>query len=43
MLINLFNKYYRWQIILCGPDPAGIIRGLPLGEWRVEVDPMELL
>jgi len=37
------NGYYRWQIILCGPDPVGIIRGLPLSEWRVEVDPMELL
>jgi primosomal protein N' (replication factor Y) len=37
------NGSYRWQIILCGPDPASIIRGLPLSEWRVEVDPMELL
>jgi primosomal protein N' (replication factor Y) len=36
--------YYRWQIILCAPDPAALLRGLdiPLG-WRVDVDPLSLL
>ncbi|MCJ7626442.1 MAG: primosomal protein N' [Anaerolineaceae bacterium] len=35
--------YYRWQIILRGPNPVGILQGQPLGEWRVEVDPASLL
>ena len=37
------NNIYRWQIILRGPDPASILRGRALGEWRVEVDPASLL
>jgi primosomal protein N' (replication factor Y) len=36
--------YYRWQIILRGPDPASLLRGRTLpGGWRVEVDPPSLL
>jgi primosomal protein N' (replication factor Y) len=34
---------YRWQLILCGPQPVSLLRGRPLGEWRVEVDPQGLL
>jgi primosomal protein N' (replication factor Y) len=34
---------YRWQIVLRGPDPASLLRNKPLGEWRVEVDPVSLL
>lgn len=34
---------YRWQIILFGPDPAAILRGRSLGDWRVEVNPVSLL
>ena len=34
---------YRWQIILRGPDPASVLRGRSLGEWRVQVDPLSLL
>ena len=34
---------YRWQIILRGPDPASLLRGWPLSDWRVEVDPASLL
>jgi primosomal protein N' (replication factor Y) (superfamily II helicase) len=34
---------YRWQIILRGPDPAGVVRERPLGGWRAEVDPPSLL
>ena len=34
---------YRWQIVLRGPDPASLLRGRSLGEWRVEVDPPNLL
>ncbi len=34
---------YRWQIVLKGPDPASILRGRPMGEWRVEVNPPSVL
>lgn len=39
--------YYRWQIILRGPDPASVLRESTLARWltawRVEVDPISLL
>jgi primosomal protein N' (replication factor Y) len=34
---------YRWQIVLRGPDPASLLRGKPLADWRVEIDPPSLL
>ncbi len=34
---------YRWQIVLRGPDPVGVVRGRDLGEWRAQVDPASLL
>ena len=34
---------YRWQIVLRGPNPADILKGLVLKDWQVEVDPMSLL
>ncbi len=34
---------YRWQIVLRGPEPASLLRGRPLGDWHVEVDPPNLL
>jgi len=34
---------YRWQILLRGPDPASLLRGLRLDDWRVEVEPISLL
>lgn len=34
---------YRWQIVLSGPDPAALLRGRDLGDWRVEVNPPGLL
>ncbi|HEX9107024.1 MAG TPA: helicase-related protein, partial [Longimicrobiales bacterium] len=34
---------YRWQIVLRGPDPVSLLRRKPLGEWRLEVDPPNLL
>jgi primosomal protein N' (replication factor Y) (superfamily II helicase) len=37
------NGFYRWQIIVRGPDPLGLLRSLPLSDWRVEVDPVTLL
>ena len=39
--------YYRWQIILRGPDPIPVLRDDQvtrwLIDWRVEVDPISLL
>jgi primosomal protein N' (replication factor Y) len=38
------NGQYRWQVILRGPEPASLLRGMRLPEgWRVEVDPISLL
>jgi primosomal protein N' (replication factor Y) len=34
---------YRWQVILRGPDPASLLRGLRLDDWRIEVEPISLL
>jgi primosomal protein N' (replication factor Y) len=35
--------FYRWQIVLRGPDPASLLRGRSLGDWRIEVNPPSLL
>jgi primosomal protein N' (replication factor Y) len=37
------NGYYRWQVILRSPDPAAILGGRALQDWRVEIDPVSLL
>ncbi len=37
------NGLYRWQIVLRGPDPAAVLRGHPLGDARLEIDPVSLL
>jgi primosomal protein N' (replication factor Y) len=34
---------YRWQIVLRGPNPTSLLRGRPLGDWQVEVNPPDLL
>ena len=42
---------YRWQIVVRGPDPEALLRGLKQGaatqgalkDWRVEVEPVSLL
>ncbi len=34
---------FRWQILVRGPDPATLLRGRALGEWRVEIDPPSVL
>ncbi len=35
--------FYRWQIIVRGPDPVSLLRGRIPANWRVEVDPISLL
>ncbi len=37
------SSYYRWQIILRGPDPTVILKDRNIGDCRVEVDPPSLL
>jgi primosomal protein N' (replication factor Y) len=37
------NGLYRWQVVLRGPNPVNVLRGRPLGDWRVEVNPVSLL
>jgi primosomal protein N' (replication factor Y) len=37
------NGMYRWQIVLRGADPARMLRGRSLADWRIEVDPPSLL
>ena len=34
---------YRWQIILRGPNPLALLKGRPLKDCRIEVDPTSLL
>jgi len=40
---NRLNGLYRWQIVLRGPDPAAMLRGRSLPDWRIEVDAPSLL
>lgn len=37
------NGEYRWQVVLRGPDPAAALRGLRFNDWRVELDPVNIL
>ena len=37
------GNWYRWQIVVRGPNPASLLRGKNLADWRVEVDPLSLL
>ena len=37
------DGFYRWQILLRGPDPSALLRGLNLEGWRIEVEPTSLL
>jgi primosomal protein N' (replication factor Y) (superfamily II helicase) len=37
------NGEYRWQIVLRGPDPAAVLRDMRISDWRVEVDPANIL
>jgi len=37
------GNFYRWQIILRGPNPSALIRGRPLSKWKISVNPPNLL
>jgi primosomal protein N' (replication factor Y) len=34
---------YRWQVIVRSPDPAALVRGIPLKGWHIDVDPVSTL
>jgi primosomal protein N' (replication factor Y) len=35
--------WYRWQIILRGPNPVSLLRGRQINDWRIEENPQNLL
>ncbi len=37
------NNEYRWQIVLRGPQPQSLLRGIKLIGWQIEVNPPALL
>ena len=37
------DGFYRWQIIVRGPDPVTLLHDLKLKDWRIEVDPISFL
>jgi primosomal protein N' (replication factor Y) len=37
------GRLYRWQIVLRGPNPASLLRGRKIRDWRIEVNPPSLL
>jgi primosomal protein N' (replication factor Y) (superfamily II helicase) len=37
------NGYYRWQVILRSPDPLAILHELSITDFKVEIDPPNLL
>ncbi len=39
---RLYGRY-RWQIVLRGDDPAGLLRDRKIPDWIIEVDPSSLL
>ncbi len=34
---------FRWQLVLRGPNPALVLKGKPLPDCRIEIDPLSLL
>lgn len=34
---------YRWQIVLKGTNPAAVLKGRNMGDWRIEINPPSLL
>ncbi|MCB0119849.1 MAG: primosomal protein N', partial [Anaerolineales bacterium] len=37
------NGEYRWQVVLRGPDPAAVLKDTRFADWRVEVEPINIL
>ncbi len=35
--------YWRWQIVLRGPNPRNLLANLPIKGWQIEIDPVSLL
>ncbi|MFQ5575732.1 MAG: primosomal protein N' [Anaerolineae bacterium] len=42
--VQRLRTHFRWQILVRAPDPAQILRPVPLPlDWRVDIDPVNLL
>ena len=37
------NGEYRWQVVLRGPDPAAVLKDFRVNDWRIEIDPINIL
>ncbi len=37
------NGEYRWQVVLRGPDPASVLKDMRFNDWRLEIDPINIL
>ncbi|MBK7448215.1 MAG: primosomal protein N' [Anaerolineales bacterium] len=37
------NGEYRWQVVLRGPDPAAVLKDMRFNDWRLEIDPINIL
>jgi len=38
------NKVYRWHLLLRGPDPSAVLRGLEgHRSWHIDIDPLDVL
>lgn len=37
------NGEYRWQIVVRSPDPVSFLRDLKINDWRIEIEPINLL
>ncbi len=35
--------FYRWHILLIGPDPRLLLREIPMADWKIGVNPPSLL
>jgi primosomal protein N' (replication factor Y) len=42
--IHRLRGIYRWQIVLCGPDPSLLLSQIPLPRgWALDIDPMGIV
>lgn len=37
------NGQYRWQIVVRSPNPVSLLKDLKLNDWRIEIEPINLL
>lgn len=37
------NGIYRWQIVLRSPNPVSFLRDIKINDWRIEIEPINIL